>query len=135
MELLLPSGHHVLIIGLYHPPSFQYDEGDLIDTIMDHCDTFLDMHPNGVVLCGVVIRLDLDSLSTSSDLVPMVNFAARGTSVLDSCLTNQPELLNDPLRFQVLIKTDYWGVILSPGNKIKPIRSKCCFGILESITS
>ena len=29
VELLLPSGH-MLIIGLYHPPSFQYDEGDLI---------------------------------------------------------------------------------------------------------
>ena len=23
------------------------DEGDLIDTIFDRCDTFLDMHPNG----------------------------------------------------------------------------------------
>ena len=36
----------MLIIGLYHPPSFQYDEGDLINTITDFCDTFLDMYPN-----------------------------------------------------------------------------------------
>ena len=42
----------MLIIGLYHPPRFQYDESDLIDTIINRCDTFLDMHPNGVLLCG-----------------------------------------------------------------------------------
>ena len=48
VELLLPSGHHMLIIGLYHPPS--YDEGDLTDSVIDRCDTFLDIHPNGVVL-------------------------------------------------------------------------------------
>ena len=65
------------------------DEGDLIDTIIDRCDTFLDMHPNGEVLCGGDLnRLDLDCLSTSSGLVPMVNFATRGTSILDNCLTN-----------------------------------------------
>ena len=40
--------HHMLIIGLYHPPS--YDEGDLTDFVIDLCDTFLDIHPNGVVL-------------------------------------------------------------------------------------
>ena len=48
VELLLPSGHHMLITGLYHPPS--YDEGDLTDSVIDRCDTFLDIHPNGVVL-------------------------------------------------------------------------------------
>ena len=72
-------------------------EGDLIDTIIDRCDTSLDMHPNGVVLCGGDLnRLDLDCLSTSTGLVPMVNFA-----ILDNCLTNRPELFNDPLRFQI----------------------------------
>ena len=64
VEVLLLSGHHILIIGLYHPPSFKYDEGNLIDTIINRCDTFLDMHPNGVVLCGGDLnRLDLDCLS------------------------------------------------------------------------
>ena len=128
VELLLLSGHHMLIIGLYHPPSLKYDEGNLIDTAIDRCDTFLDMHLNGVVLCGGDLnRLDLDCLSTSPGPVPMVNFATRGTSILDNCLTNHPELFNDPLRFQALIKTDHWGVILPLGNKIKPIQSKCCF--------
>ena len=128
VELLLPSGHHMLIIGLYHPPSFKYDEGNLIDTIIDRCDTFLDMHRNGVVLCGGDLnRLDLDRLSTSPGPVPMVNFTTRGTSTLDNCLTNHPKLLNDPLRFQALVKTDNWSVILPLGNKIKPIQSECCF--------
>ena len=62
----------MLIIGLYHPLSFRYDEGDLIDTVIDRCDTFIDMHPNGVVVCGGDLnRLDLDCLSTSSGLVPI----------------------------------------------------------------
>ena len=92
VELLLLSGHHMLIIGLYHPPSFKYDEGNLIDTIINRCDTFLGMHPHGVVLCGGDLnRLDLDCLSSSPSLVPMVNFTTRGTSTLDNCLTNHPE--------------------------------------------
>ena len=100
-----------------------FDDDDLIDTIIDRCDTFLDMHPNEEVLCGGDLnRLDLDCLSSSPGLVPMVNFATRGTSILDNCLTNHPELFNDPLRFQALKKTDHWGV-----NKIKPMRSKCYF--------
>ena len=65
--------------------------------------------------------------STSSGLVPMVNFATRGPSILDNCLTNHAELFNDPVRFQALIKTDHWGVVLPLGNKTEPIRSKCCF--------
>ena len=97
VELLLLSGHHMLIIGLYPPPSVKYDEGNLIDTIIDRCVTFLDTHPNGVVLCGGDLnRLDLDRLSTSPGPVPMVNFTTRGTSTLNNCLTTHPELLNDP---------------------------------------
>ena len=85
-----------------------FDEGDLIDTIIGRGDTFLDMYSNGEVLYGGDLnRLDLDCLSTSSGLVPMVNFATRGTSILDNCLTNHPELFNDPLRFKVLKKTDH----------------------------
>ena len=55
----------MLIIGLYHPPSFQYDEGDLINTITDFCDKFLEIYPNGAVhICGGDLnRLDLGSLS------------------------------------------------------------------------
>ena len=87
----------MLIIGLYPPPSFKCDEGNVIDTILDRFVTFLDMHPNGVVLCGGDLnRLDLDRLSTSPGPVPTVNFTTRGTSTLNNCLTTHPELLNDP---------------------------------------
>ena len=96
----------------------------------------LDMHPNAVVLCGGDLnRLDMDCLSTSSGLVPMVNFATRGTSILGNCFTNQPELFNDPLRFQALIKTDHWGVILPPGEtKLNQSDLNAVLGILQSIT-
>lgn len=48
--LSLPSGHQMLVIGLYHPPQFMYSESDLINAITERCDVFLDSHPNGVVL-------------------------------------------------------------------------------------
>lgn len=80
-------------------------------------------HPNGVVLGGGDLSpIDLDCLSTSSGLVTVVNFATRGTSILDNCLAKHPELFNDPLYYKDWLD---WGVIPPPGNKIKPIRSKC----------
>ena len=91
----------MLIIGLYDPLSFQYEEGDVIDPIIARSDTFLDIQPNGVVLCGGNLnRLHLNCLSTSSGLVPMVNFAIGRTSILGDCLTNHPELFNDPYAFK-----------------------------------
>lgn len=72
-------------------------------------------------------HLNLDSLSTLSGLAALVNFPTRGNSILDNCLTNRPELFNAPVPFKALIKTDHGGVILPPGNKLKPVRTKCSF--------
>ena len=52
VKLLLPSGHHMLVVGAYHPPSFKYSECDLIDCIIELTDEFLDCSPDGVILCG-----------------------------------------------------------------------------------
>ena len=33
VKLSLPSGHHMLVVGVYHSPSFKYSGCDLIDCI------------------------------------------------------------------------------------------------------
>ena len=128
VQLLLHSGHRMLVIGLDHPPKFKYEESDLIDAILGHCDVFLDSYPYGVILCGGdVNKLNLDQLSTLSGLAALVDFPTRGNSILDNCLTIKPELYDQPFLFQALIKTDHGGAVLPPGKKFKPIRTKHSF--------
>ena len=89
---------------------------------------FLDSYPYGVILCGGdVNKLNLDQLSTLSGLAALVDFPTRGNSILDNCLTNKPKLYDQPFLFQALIKTDHGGVVLPPGKKFKPIRTKYSF--------
>ena len=80
----------MLLVGVYHPPSFNYRECDLIDCIIELTDEFLDCFPDGVILCGGDFnQLDLYSLTTVSGLVELVDFPTRGNAVLDNCLTNK----------------------------------------------
>ena len=125
----LPSGHELLVIGVYHPPSkFQYREADLIDYISEISDNFLDRCPNGVVLCGGDLNhLDLNLLSIMSGLTVLDDFPTRGDSVLDNCLTNRTELFSSPSSIPALMRKDHYGVILPAGCKLKPVRSKVKF--------
>ncbi len=38
ITLILPSGHHMLICGLYHPPKPNYKERELIDYLINIVD-------------------------------------------------------------------------------------------------
>ena len=103
VQLLLPSGHQMLVIGLYHPPKFKYEESNLVDAILKHCNMFLDTYSYGVILCGGdVNKLNSDQLSMLSGLAALVDFPTRGNSILDNCLTNKPELYDQPFLFQAL---------------------------------
>lgn len=85
----------MLVVGVYHPPSLNYSECDLIDCITELTDEFLDCFPDGVILCGVDFnQFDLYSLTSVSGLVELVDFPTRGNAVPDNCLTNKPELFN-----------------------------------------
>ena len=125
LRLLLPSSHQMLLVGVYHPPKVSYQEIELIDAITALADDFLDSVPEGVVLCGGDMnRLDLDSIVSASALSALVDFPTRGQATLDNCLTNKPELFNPPFPYKNLIKTDHTGVVLPPGRKLKPLRTK-----------
>lgn len=128
VRLLLPSSHEMLVIGVYHPPKVNYMENELIDTITSVTDDFLDSVPDGAILCGGDLnRLNLEHLSTVSGLTALVDFPTRGDATLDNCLTNKPGLFQTPYPYKNLIKTDHISVILPPGNKLKPLRTKYQF--------
>ena len=57
----------------------------------------------------------------------MVDFPTRGNACLDNCLTNIKDLFSGCTPFNMLMKTDHIGVILSAGMKLKPMRRKFLF--------
>ena len=126
LEIELPSGHHMLMCGIYHSPSSKYPEDDLIEYITDIADQFLACHPSGLVLCGGDLnRLDLEKLSNLSGLKALVDFPTRGNSVLDNCLTNNEALFSRCYPIVAQMKTDHRGVILPAGVGLKPLRFSC----------
>ena len=89
LQVELPSGHLMLICGIYHPPKPRYPEDDLIEYIIDIVDDFLECNPSGLVVCGGDLnRLNLEKLSSLSGLKVLVDFPTRRDSILDNCLTN-----------------------------------------------
>ena len=42
-------------------------------------------------------------------------------------MTNKPDLFSTPFSFKALMKTDHLGVVLPPGLKLKPVRTKVTF--------
>jgi hypothetical protein len=114
-----------MICGLYHPPKPRYEECELIDYLTDLTDCFLDSNPNGTVLIGGDLnRLNLELLTTLTGLVSLVDFATRGNSILDNCLTNNAQLFSKCYPLTAQIKSDHKGVVLPAGIKLKPLRLK-----------
>ena len=121
----LPSGHQMLLCGIYNPPKPIYNQDDLIDHTTNIVDDFLELHPNGLVVCGGDLnRLDLNKLSTLSGLKVLVDFPTRGNAILDNCLTNNETLFSKCYPFVAQIETDHNGFILPAGVKFKPLRIK-----------
>ena len=91
-------------------------------------DDFLDSVLDGAVMWGGDLkRLNLELLSTVSGLTALVEFPTRGDASLDNCLTNKPELFQSTYPYEKLIKTDHNSVILPPGSKLRPLRTKYHF--------
>ena len=125
--ILLPSGHRMLISGLYIPPKHNYQECDLMSHLIHFLDNTPDKDPNTVFVCGGDLNhLDLNRLQSMSGWKALVDFPTRGDACLDNCLsmTNRPDLFNKCHPFQVSIKTDHTAVILPGGTKLKLIRCK-----------
>ena len=57
LTLLLPSGHHMLICGLYNPPKHNYLDLDLMNYVISHVDSVLDKYPT-LLLFAAVMSID-----------------------------------------------------------------------------
>ena len=125
LTLRLPSGHRMLVCGVYHPPKYKYKELDSMSYIIELADNALDSHPDTVIVCGGdVNKMDLNQLQQLSGWYALVNFPTRGKSCLDNVLTNRKDLFGNCYPLDMQIKTDHSGVILPAGSKLKPIRTK-----------
>ena len=63
LTLLLPSGHRMLICGIYNPPKRKYHNLDIMNYLISFVDSVLDKHPDAVIVCGGdVNRLDMQEL-------------------------------------------------------------------------
>ena len=123
--LLLPSGHRMLISGLYNPPKHNYRDSELMSYIISIVDNVLDNHPNAVMICGGDLnRLDLQEFKALSGWDALVGFPTRGDACLDNCITNRVDLFGKAYPIHMLMKTDHKGVVLPAGTKLKPVRSK-----------
>ena len=125
LTLLLPSGHRMLICGLYNPPKHKYRDADLMNYLISFVDSVLDKHPDTVIVCGGdVNRLDMQALKALSGWDTMVDFPTRGNACLDNFLTNRLDLFGNTYPLHMLIKTDHEGFVLPAGKKLKPTRCK-----------
>ena len=125
VTIILPSGHLMLISGLYNPPKHNYQECGLMSHLINFLDNTLDEDPNTVFVCGGDLNhLDLNRLQSMSGWKALVDFPTRGYACLDNYLTNRPDLFNKCHPFQLSIKTDHTAVIHPAGTKLKPIRRK-----------
>ena len=52
ITLLLPMGNTMIVYGLYHPPTQNYLESNLMNHLLNHTDGILDNVPNAVIVCG-----------------------------------------------------------------------------------
>ena len=85
----------------------------------------MESNPNGLIVCGGDLnRLDLEKLTAVSGLKVLVDFATRGSAILDNCLTNNESLFSKCYPIIAQIKTDHKGIVLPPGAKLKPVRFK-----------
>ena len=109
ITLRLPSGHHLLVCGVYHPPKHGYLECDLMNYIVNFVDNRLDIN-----------QLNVKRLGELSGWTALVNFSTRGNSCLDNCLVNRNDLFGKCFSIHMLAKTDHKGVILPV--KLRPIR-------------
>ena len=128
ITLLLPMGNTMIVYGLYHPPTHNYLESNLMDYLLNRADDILDKVPDAVIVCGGDLnQLNINKLEQLLGWDAMVDFPTRGNACLDNCLTNRKDLFSGCTPFNMLIKTDHTGVILSAGMKLKPMRRKFLF--------
>lgn len=125
LTLRLPSGHLLLVCGIYHPPKPAYRPVEFLQYVVNFMDNALDQHPGlTIVTGGDVNHLDVNELCLLTGWNALVDFPRRGDAFLDNVFTNRQDLFEKCYPFIISTKTDHTAVVLSVGKKLKPIRQK-----------
>ena len=101
----LPSGHLLLVCGVYHPPQPTYRPSDFLQYLVYLVDNALDQHQ----------QLDVNELYQLTGWNSLVDFPTGGVAYLDNVLSNRPDLFGKCAPFSVSIKTDHTAVIFPAG--------------------
>jgi hypothetical protein len=125
LTLRLPSGHMLLVCGIYHPPRPTYPSNDLMEYLINMVDNALEKHPGmAIVIGGDLNQLTISELCLMTGWEALVDFVTRGEAILDNVLTNRSDLFGKCVPYNISIKTDHTAVILPVGVKLKPVRKR-----------
>ena len=128
ITLLLPTGNTMIVCGLYHPPTPNYLEDNLMDHLLSRADDILDKVPVAVIVFGGDLNQhNINKLEQLLGWDALVDFSTRGNACLDNCLTSRKDLFSNCTPFNMLIKIDHTGVILPAWLKLKPMTRKFHF--------
>ena len=79
-------GNTMIVYGLYHPPTHNCLESNLMDYLMNRADDVLDKVPDAVIVClGDLNQLNINKLEQLLGWDAMVDFPTRGNACLDNC--------------------------------------------------
>ena len=116
----LPRTISKILIGVvYHPPDSSSEKNDILtDHLQKNTDTFLNKHPDGLVL----IIGDFNPASTGikaqvkqrTGLSQLVNVLTRDTGILDWALTNKPKFFSSPTQRPKIGRSDHYAVLVKP---------------------
>ena len=113
---------------MYHPPSYDYSETDLIDFLANSCESLLSSVPNArVIIAGDVNQLNLTSLRQQTGLSQLVKNPTRKDKILDVFLTNTPNIFGNVCNAKCLVQTDHCSIMISPKERTPPIRTTANF--------
>ena len=88
----LPSGHLLLVCGVYHLPQPTYRPSDFLQYLVHLVDNALDQHPGLTIVLGSnTNQLEVNDLCQLTAWNFLEDFPTRGVAYLDNVLTNRPD--------------------------------------------
>ena len=88
----LPSGHLLLVCGVYHLPQPTYRPSDFLQYLVHLVDNALDQHPGlTIVLDSDTTQLEVNDLCQLTAWNFLEDFPTKGVAYLDNVLTNRPD--------------------------------------------
>ncbi|MEL7309308.1 MAG: hypothetical protein AAGK05_16570, partial [Pseudomonadota bacterium] len=100
----------------------------LISYLTDSLNKIIDNFPQSpIIVGGDFNHLDLHDIETQFCLTILDTPPTRGPARLDLLLTNRPNHIQSTSTFEPKLNSDHLAVVLTPQNRIPPVRKKVAF--------